>query len=124
MTEVGYLLLLWISLGAGCFSLFLAILRRDPSWWSVGSALLVELALVVQLIWSIILVSGGDSASGDTVEFFGYILTALLVPVGSVVWAIFERTKWSTMVIGLASLTVAVMAVRMWQIWSGNVLHF
>jgi hypothetical protein len=124
MTEFGYQILLAVSLGSGMFSLFLAALKRDPSWWSVGSALLTEAMLLIQLVWSIVIVSAGSSAKGDTIEFFGYILTALLVPAGAVVWAVFERTKWSTMVIGLASLTVAVMAVRMWQIWSGNVPHF
>lgn len=124
MTEFGYQLLLTVSVGSGLFSLGLAILKREPSWWSVGSAFLTELMLLIQLGWSIVLVSAGASAQGDTIEFFGYISTALLVPVGAVIWAVFERTKWSTMVIGLACLTVAVMAVRMWQIWSGNVLQF
>jgi hypothetical protein len=124
MTELSYQIMLFVSLAAGAFSLVLALLRREPSWWSVGSAALTELALLGQLVFSIVLVSSGASAKGDTVEYFGYIITALLVPVGSVVWAVFERTKWSTLVIGLASFTVAVMVVRMWQIWSGNVPHF
>jgi hypothetical protein len=124
MTELSYQILLFVSLTAGAFSLVLALLGREPSWWSVGSAALTELALLGQLVFSIVLVSSGASATGDTVEYFGYIITALLVPVGSVVWAVFERTKWSTLVIGLASFTVAVMVVRMWQIWSGNVPHF
>ena len=85
---------------------------------------MVELALLIQLIWSSVLVSQGANATGDTLEFFGYIITALLIPPASVIWAIFERTRWSTIVMGVAGLTVAVMAVRMWQIWSGNVLHF
>jgi hypothetical protein len=124
MTELSYQILLFVSLAAGAFSLVLALLRREPSWWSVGSAALTEIALLGQLVFSIVLVSSGASATGDTVEYFGYIITALLVPVGSVVWAVFERTKWSTLVIGLASFTVAVMVVRMWQIWSGNIPHF
>lgn len=123
MTELSYQILLGVSLTAGGFSLVLALLRRAPSWWSVGSAAATELALVVHLVFSIVLVSSGQSAVGDTIEYFGYIITAMLVPVGSVIWAVFERTKWSTLIIGLASFTVAVMVVRMWQIWSGNIPH-
>ena len=119
MVQISYQLLLWVSLTAGIFSLVLALLRREPSWFSVGSAISVEAMLLVHLVWSIILVSGGASAVGDTVEFFGYLITALLVPPAAVIWAAFERTKWSTLVIAVAGFTVAVMAVRMWQIWTG-----
>ncbi len=124
MVEFGYQALLFISLGAGTFALLLASLRRDPSWWSVGSIALVEVSLIVQLVCSIVSVAQGASAVGDTVEFFGYVVTAMLIPPASVLWAIYERTKWSTLVIAVAGFTVAIMAVRMWQIWSGNAYHF
>ena len=124
MLEIGYQALVFICLGSAGFSLSLALLQRPPSWWSVATAITVECALLVQLVASIVLVSGGASAVGDTLEFFGYIVTALLVPPAAVIWAIFERTKWSTLVISLSALTVAIMVVRMWQIWSGNAYHF
>ncbi|NDD26258.1 MAG: hypothetical protein EB103_05245 [Actinobacteria bacterium] len=124
MLEIGYQALIVICLAGAGFCLLLALFQRPPSWWSVGTAALVELALLVQLIQSIVIVSSGGSAVGDTVEFFGYIFTALLIPPAAVIWAVFERTKWSTLVIGLASLTVAIMVVRMWQIWSGNAYQF
>ena len=124
MIEISYQGLMLICLGSAGVALLLGILQRPPSWWSVGTAITVETALIVQLVWSIVLVSSGQSAVGDTLEYFGYIITALLVPPAAVVWAIYERTKWSTLVIGLSSLTVAIMVVRMWQIWSGNAYQF
>ena len=124
MVEFGYQALLAVCLGAGLFALLLAALKRDPSWWSVGSIALVEVSLIVQLVCSIVLVAQGASAVGDTVEYFGYVVTAMLIPPASVLWAIYERTKWSTLVIAVAGFTVAIMAVRMWQIWSGNAYHF
>ena len=65
------------------------------------------------------LVVQGQQAKGDTVEFFGYIITALVVPPAAIAWAVIERTRWSTLVLGVAGFTVAVMLVRMWQIWTG-----
>jgi len=124
MIEISYQGLMLICLGSAGVALLLGILQRPPSWWSVGTAITVETALIIQLVWSIVLVSSGQSAVGDTLEYFGYIITALLVPPAAVVWAIYERTKWSTLVIGLSSLTVAIMVVRMWQIWSGNAYQF
>jgi hypothetical protein len=73
----------------------------------------------VQLVVSIVLVVQGQQAKGDTVEFFGYIITALVVPPAAIAWAVIERTRWSTLVLGVAGFTVAVMLVRMWQIWTG-----
>jgi hypothetical protein len=64
-------------------------------------------------------VATGSQAKGDTVEFFGYIITALIVPPAAIAWAVLERTRWSTLVLGVAGFTVAVMLVRMWQIWTG-----
>lgn len=120
MIEISYQGLLLVCLAAAALGLGLAIFQRPPSWLSVGTAIAVELALVIQLGWSIVLVSAGASARGDTLEFFGYIITAMLIPPAAVIWAVFERTKWSTLVIAISSLTVAIMVVRMWQIWSGN----
>jgi hypothetical protein len=74
---------------------------------------------LVQLAVSIALVATGNQAKGDTVEFFGYIITALIVPPAAIAWAVLERTRWSTLVLGVAGLTVAIMLVRMWQIWTG-----
>ena len=124
MIEISYQGLMLICLGSAGVALLLGLLQRPPSWWSVGTAIAVEAALIIQLVWSIVLVSSGQSAVGDTLEYFGYIITALLVPPAAVIWAIYERTKWSTLVIGLSSLTVAIMVVRMWQIWSGNAYQF
>lgn len=124
MIEISYQGLMLICLGSAGVALLLGLLQRPPSWWSVGTAITVETALIIQLVWSIVLVSSGRAAVGDTLEYFGYIITALLVPPAAVVWAIYERTKWSTLVIGLSSLTVAIMVVRMWQIWSGNAYQF
>jgi len=124
MIEISYQGLMLICLGSAGVALLLGILQRPPSWWSVGTAIAVEAALIIQLVWSIVLVSSGQAAVGDTLEYFGYIITALLVPPAAVIWAIYERTKWSTLVIGLSSLTVAIMVVRMWQIWSGNAYQF
>jgi hypothetical protein len=65
------------------------------------------------------LVAGGARAKTDTVEFFAYLLVALIVPLGAAFWALIERTRWSTFVLGVGALTVAIMLVRMHQIWFG-----
>ena len=119
MLEWGYQFQLAFATLVGVFALTLGIFKRPPSWWSVGAVALVEALLLVQLVVSIVLVVQGKQAVGDSVEFFGYIITALVVPPAAIAWAVIERTRWSTLVLGLSGFTVAVMLVRMWQIWTG-----
>lgn len=119
MFEWAYQAQLYLSLVAGLYCIILGLLNRAPSWWSVGAVALVEGFLLVQLAVTIALVAIGQEAKGDTVEFFGYIITALIVPPAAVAWAIVDRSRWSTVVLGISGLTIAIMLVRMWQIWTG-----
>jgi hypothetical protein len=63
--------------------------------------------------------ASGNTAKGDVIEFYGYLLTALLVADGAGLWSLAERSKFSTIILGSANLTVAIMLYRMWQIWHG-----
>ncbi len=119
MFEWAYLAQVYLALAVALYCILLGIFNRPPSWWSVGAVSLVEGFLLVQLAVTIALVASGNQAKGDTVEFFGYILTALIVPPAAVGWAIVDRSRWSTVVLGVSGLTVAIMLVRMWQIWTG-----
>ena len=108
-----------IASAVGAFGILLGVAKRKPSVISIGALGLVELQLLVQFVLSIVLVAGGARAKTDTVEFFSYLVVALIVPIGAGFWALVERTRWSTMVLGVAGFTVAIMLARMEQIWFG-----
>jgi hypothetical protein len=114
-----FLILVWYAVAAGSLLIFLGLIGKSPSGFSLGLAIGVEAGLLVQLILSIILISLGQYAVIDTWEFFGYLIVALMVPIAGAVWALVERNRWSTVVLGAAVLTIAVMLVRMQQIWTG-----
>ena len=120
MFEILYQVGLWLSLAVGLLSLLLGLIGRPPSGISVGAQALVELYLIVQLVASIVIVASGARAKNDTVEFFAYLITAVIIPIGAVLWALLERSKWSTVVLGVSALAIAVMLVRMHQIWTGT----
>lgn len=111
---------LFIATAVGLFALALGFAKRKPSGLSIGALALVQFALIIQLVASIVIVIAGERAKQDTVEFFAYLLVALLIPIGAGFWALIERTRWSTVIIGVGALTVAVMLVRMSQIWTGT----
>lgn len=120
MIDLLFQIQLWIYFAAGFFALFLGLFGRLPSLVSIGALAVTEIGLLIQLAVSIVLVANGAQAKQDTVEFFGYLIVALLVPPAVALWALVERTKWSTVILGAGAITVGVMLVRMHQIWTGT----
>jgi hypothetical protein len=96
-----------------------AVLRQPPNDITILSTATVELFLLAYAVGAVIRQSTGDPVLGEAWEFWGYLLTALLVPVGAFWWAILEKTRWSNFVLAAAGLTVFVMLFRMEQIWDG-----
>jgi hypothetical protein len=119
MLEPLYYVLLFLTLAVGAVQLLLGFIGRKPGQAEIMMSLAVLAGLAVQLIVSTILALSGERAVISTIEYFGYLLVAIIVQVAAGFWALAEKTKWSTVILGAASLTVAVMLVRMLQIWSG-----
>lgn len=119
MLEWFFLTQSWFALAAGLVLVFMGLIGRIPSGFSISLVAISELALIVQLVLSIVMVIMGEQAKVDTLEFFGYLLVALMIPAGGAFWALLERGKWSTVIMGAALLTLSVMLVRMHQIWTG-----
>lgn len=119
MLEPLYFVLLYLSLGVGAIQLMLGFFGRKPGQPEILMSMAVLSGLAVQLLVSTILAISGERAAISTIEFFGYLLVAMIVKVAAGFWALAEKTKWSTVILGASSLTVSVMLVRMLQIWSG-----
>ncbi len=115
----------WVQVGvavvAGLLCLTLGFLGRQPNDYSMGAALLVEVLLIVQLVVAIIAPLAGNPPTGSLPEFYIYLVSALLLPPLAGFWALLERNKWATVVLGVICLAVAVMVYRMYQIWAVQV---
>ena len=46
-----------------------------------------------------------------------YLITAILIPLAAGFWALIDRTRWSTVVVGVSLIVVAIMLARMNVIW-------
>lgn len=77
----------------------------------------VEVAIVVQMVVAGVLVAGGQTPA-DPVTFWGYLITALLLLPLAGVWAFADRTRWSSVVLVVAAAALAVMQVRVMQLWT------
>jgi hypothetical protein len=122
MVEWWYQAQLWFGVVAGLLLVVMGLVGRKPSGFSLALVAGSEFGLLMKLIVSITLVIMGERAKLDTWEFFGYLIVALMVPVAAAIWALIDRNRWSTVVMGAGMLTVVVMLVRMQQIWSGQAL--
>jgi len=103
---------------AGLLCVVLGLVGRRPSDLTMGALALVEVLLVAQVVVAIAAPAFGNTPTGDPLEFWTYLVSAVLLPVGAGFWALLERSRWSTVVLGVAALAVAVMVYRMLQIWT------
>ncbi|MEV7759057.1 hypothetical protein AB0O16_11885 [Microbacterium sp. NPDC089180] len=118
-------MILWFTLAqvgiavlAGVVAVGAGLIGRRPGDVTVGSLALIELLLIVQIVVAIIAPFAGNPPSGSLLEFWTYLVSAALVPIAGVAWALLERSRWSTVVMGVAALAVAVMVWRMHVIWT------
>lgn len=93
------------------------IRRFGPNDITILSVVAVEAALLVYTVASIIGAVAGRGPAGPAWEFWGYVLTALIVPVAAVYWSLMERTFWSNFVLAAPGFVCIVLMARMNQIW-------
>jgi hypothetical protein len=79
-------------------------------------ASVVEGLLVVQaVVAGVLAVTGAPDV--DAALFWGYVVTQAIVLPLAAAWAFAERTRWSSVVLLVAALTVAFLELRLLQIW-------
>ena len=121
-------MILWFTLAqvivataAGLLCVVLGLAARRPSDLSVGSLALVELLLIAQIVAAVVAPLAGNPPTGSLLEFWVYLVSAALLPPAAALWALLERSRWSTVIMGIAALAVAVMVWRMFVIWTVQV---
>jgi hypothetical protein len=107
-----------VATAAAVVALVLGLAGRKPSDLSLAGPAVVELLLIAQLVIAIAAPSAGNAPTGSIVEYYAYLISALVIPPASIVWALTERTRWAVVVVGVACFAVAVMFVRMQIIWT------
>ena len=106
-----------IAVLAGLLCLALGFAGKRPNDVTLGSLLLVEVLLLVQLVVAIVQPAVGNPPRGSALEFWVYLISVILIPPAAGFWALVERSRWSTVILGVAALAAAVMVYRMQQIW-------
>ncbi|MFC0041724.1 hypothetical protein [Actinomadura rayongensis] len=108
-----------VALLAVAFSAVTALRNRPMGWGDLAALGVLEVALIAQAVVGFVKLSGGGGPS-ETATFVGYLLAALVIPPAGAGWGVLERSRWGPGVIVVAGLAIAVMVVRMRQIWDGT----
>lgn len=77
-------------------------------------AAVVEAYLVAQLVVVLVRPAGDGGLTG---LYWVYVVTQLALLPLAVLWAFAERSRWSSVVLLVASLVVAFLQVRLLQVW-------
>jgi hypothetical protein len=107
-----------VAVAAGLLCMVLGLAGRRPSDLSVAGLALLELLLIAQTVVAFIAPFVGNPPTGSLLEFWVYLISAVLIPPAAVGWALIERSRWSTVIMGIAALSVGVMVWRMYAIWT------
>jgi hypothetical protein len=91
--------------------------KRTPNDYTLGATVLVGVLLVAQVVIAIVAPLSGNLATGDVLEFWMYLITALVLPFGAAFWALIDRKRSAILVLIVVNLAVSVMVYRMMIIW-------
>jgi len=100
-------------------SLLLTVLDRRVGRLLLAALALAEAGLVVQVVWAVVRLAGGAHPVGGLAVFIGYLAGSLVILPVAAAWGLGERTRWGPGVVTAGFLVMAVLIVRMQQVWHG-----
>lgn len=100
---------------AGWALLWAALDRPVRMGHLVLGAVLEALLVIQAIVAAVRLIAGTRPESTGT--FVGYLIGSLLVLPLGVLWALEERTRWSSVVLAIAGLTAVIIVLRMNAVW-------
>jgi hypothetical protein len=97
-----------------------AAYRDQPTkdWHFIGMAVVSLLALA-QLVVGIVQLARGQKADDGSVIFIAYLAGAVLAVPAAGFLSLTERTRWGSVTVAAGAVVLAVLEVRLHDIWGG-----
>ncbi|WP_406417388.1 hypothetical protein [Streptomyces sp. NBC_01614] len=97
-----------------------AAYRDQPTkdWHFIGMAVVTVLALV-QLVIGIVLLARGEKPEQGTTIFVAYLLGSFACVPAAGFMSLAERSKWGSVTVAAGGVVLAVLEVRLYDIWGG-----
>ncbi|MEV6316901.1 hypothetical protein [Streptomyces sp. NPDC051776] len=116
---------LTVAVGAAALALAawcgLAGYRDQPTkdWHFIGMAV-VTVLVVVQLVIGVVLLARGEKPDDGTGIFIAYLLGATAAVPAAGFMSLSERTRWGSVTVSAGAVVLAVLEVRLFDIWGGS----
>lgn len=115
-----------LTLAVGLTALVLAAwcgfaFSRDQAtkdWHFIGMAVVTLLA-VIQLVIGVVRLAGGDKPHQGTTIFVAYLLGSAAAIPAAAFMSLAERTRWGSATVAAGAVILAVLEVRLYDIWGG-----
>lgn len=97
-----------------------AAYRDQPTkdWHFIGMAVVTVLALV-QLVVGIVQLARGEEPAESSVIFVSYLIGAFAAVPAAGFLSLSERTRWGSVTVSAGAVLLAVLEVRLYDIWGG-----
>jgi hypothetical protein len=92
--------------------------QPTKDWHFIGMAVVTVLALA-QLVVGIVRLAQGDEASEGTAIFLSYLIGSVLAVPAAGFLSLAERTRWGSATVAAGAVVLAVLEVRLHDIWGG-----
>lgn len=113
--------LVWAIIAVAVIQTLLAIgfalAGSAPNDYTLGATALLALAILAQVVVTIVLQLSGVEPTGSLAEYWAYLATAVVIAPAGIAWGLIERSRWSTVILAVAGFSLAVMVYRMYEIW-------
>ena len=115
-----------LTAATGAVALLLAVwcgwaaYRDQPTkdWHFIGMAV-VSLLATVQLVIGIVQLARGEKPEQGTTLFVAYLLGAFACVPTAGFMSLAERTRWGSVTVAAGGVVLAVLEVRLFDIWGG-----
>jgi hypothetical protein len=115
-------IIMYSALVLGLVLVVLAILKKSVPMWAMVLLGVLEVGLLVVAIQCLRLWAQG-TAPAEPVVFVCYLIACLALPPGMIVWAKGEPGRWGSGAAALALVVLAVLIVRLTQVWTGGIVQ-
>jgi hypothetical protein len=105
------------SLGVGVWCLAWAVRGRFLNQPQYSALLVLAAVVLAQTVFATIRLIAGQRPV-ELVTFIGYLVTTVLFLPAGLSLARMEPTRWGSVIAGVAAVTVAVLNLRLLQVWT------
>ena len=109
-----------VSLALAAWAVVECLLDRLPPRRLLQALFALQALLLVQLLAVLVRIGGGQRPE-ENGAFIGYAVMTLLLLPGALALTVEERSRWASLVMGVACVTVAVVEWRLEVTWGGGV---